>query len=510
MNQETQQSLNIGFSVDEEFDSERFIKLRLKVCHEGVCRKNYYFSQDTIDDAAPTITNIPILANVLFDEVTGQPYFGGHDMSLEDDKVDPDKIRLVYKETPIGLIPETCNYTVEEIDGVNYVFVDAYVWKEYSNYAEDVVLANPTIKLSMEIIILQYTYNSDDDRFSVDKYKYQGITLLGDQWTTGMENACATVVNFSNEKDLMLTMMEELKKTLMSCDNEINKEGGCNSLDTTLGNAKVNEETVIPEPFTEEVKVGETAEGEVNSATEEVGETSTTENFTEETTVGATLTSTEDTSTTAFTLTFTLSHEDIRTKLYAQLNARICEESEEGYRYTYIVEVFDNYFVFEESRDGVTKYYRNNYTITDNEVTIDADRVEVWSEFLTDEEKKVLDNMRQDYESLKSEVEELRAYKNSVLQAQYDTEKAEVFSQFEPLLKDVADYEELKASTEQFTIDELKTKCFALLGQKTAQFSMKTKDKSTEQMNVRFSLSSVDVETPTDDYGGLLVNRNAR
>jgi hypothetical protein len=93
-------SLATTYEIDDSFDSDKFIKMRLRVCHDGVNPNRSSFKVEDMEAAKDSIKNIPILANVIFDE-ENQPQFGGHDMVIEEDKVNEGEYRVIYKETPI-------------------------------------------------------------------------------------------------------------------------------------------------------------------------------------------------------------------------------------------------------------------------------------------------------------------------------------------------------------------------------------------------------------------------
>ena len=153
-------SLATTYEIDNSFDSDRFIKMRLRICHDGINPNSSFFEVENMEKAKDSIVNIPILANVIFDE-NNVPQFGSHDMDIEESKIAEGEYKLIYKETPIGLIPSDCNYTIEEFNDKNYVFADGYIWKSYSNYAEDIIERDKDIKLSMEILVDSFEYNSN-------------------------------------------------------------------------------------------------------------------------------------------------------------------------------------------------------------------------------------------------------------------------------------------------------------------------------------------------------------
>ena len=224
-------SLATTYEIDDSFDSDKFIKMRLRVCHDGVNPNSSCFEVENMEDAKDSIVNIPILANVIFDE-NGVPQFGSHDMLLEENKVKEGEFKLIYIESPIGLVPENCNHTIEKFNDKNYVFVDCYIWKEYSNYAQDIIERDKDIKLSMEILVDSFEYNSKDKCYKVNDYRYTGITFLNNNCGTGMENALGTTGTFelNNSKEKFIIMMEELKETLNQYNIKNNQEGGIDIL----------------------------------------------------------------------------------------------------------------------------------------------------------------------------------------------------------------------------------------------------------------------------------------
>ena len=68
------------YSVDNTYDSDRFIKLRVKVCHDGRNANGSVISKETMQTALPTIANTPVLANVVEKE-DGTFDFHGHGYS---------------------------------------------------------------------------------------------------------------------------------------------------------------------------------------------------------------------------------------------------------------------------------------------------------------------------------------------------------------------------------------------------------------------------------------------
>ena len=68
------------YETDNTFDSDKFIKMRLRVCHDGVNPNKSSFEVSDMEKAQDSLKIFQI-SNVIFDE-EGNPQFGGHDMAL--------------------------------------------------------------------------------------------------------------------------------------------------------------------------------------------------------------------------------------------------------------------------------------------------------------------------------------------------------------------------------------------------------------------------------------------
>ena len=60
-------NFNVAYDVDKQFDSDKFLKLRMRVCHDGVSPNKTNFTKETMEEANAEIEYIPNLANVKYD-----------------------------------------------------------------------------------------------------------------------------------------------------------------------------------------------------------------------------------------------------------------------------------------------------------------------------------------------------------------------------------------------------------------------------------------------------------
>lgn len=451
-------SLATTFEVDESFDSDKFIKMRLRVCHDGVNPNKSKFMVEDMEKAKDSIKNIPILANVIFDE-DGNPQFSGHDMVLEPDKVNEGEYRLIYKETPIGVVPENCNHTIEKYNGKNYVYCDAYLWKGYMNYAQDIIERDKDIKLSMEIIVDEYSYNAKEKIFNITAYRYQGITFLNKDYGTGMENALGTTGIFegNDSKEKFIIMMQELKEVLNQYDIN-NSKGGSNVDESIL--ALLNQYNVKLEDLTFSIENMSVEEIE-NKLKEEYNNIS--DNKQQE----------ESKEPEKFVKSFELSHEDIKYALY-KLLAPVEDEDNEWY---FIDIVYDDRFEY-LNWDG-TKIYRQFYKTENDVVSFVGDRIELFQERLTKEEKEELDKIRNNYSALEQEVNALKEFQSAKLAEERALAEEALFEQFSELDGN-AEFEALKSNSSKYEIAELEKECYVILGKKNLKFSTNKSNKNNK------------------------------
>lgn len=484
-----QKNFIMSFTVDKTFDSDQFIKLRMRVCHDSVSPNRTSFTKEVMEEANKTLEYIPILAHVLIDKETGKPVFGSHDAHVEEDKLNDGEYKVIYDEIPIGVVPSLAdnNCSIEEYDGLNYTYCDAYIWRDYSNYAEQLIEDAQDVKLSMEIDMQPdaISYDVEKEVYNISAYRYRGITLLNEKLGTGMKNAMATTMSFAADEDLkakMIVLMEELQQCLRDYNNQSTEEGGAEEMDNmemevtetseeiVVDNAadeEVVEEVVENDEFVEDDSVEEDTEGDEEP---EVNDEEPVEDEEQK-----------------FELRFELSHDDIRSGLYSLLWAT--------HDCAWILEVYNGYFIYEDYE--ARKYYKQSYGVEDSNIAFSGEPVEVFNEWLTGDEMEALKKLKSDYAAL---VE----YKHGMEAAELKAQKDAIFarSEYSILANDEA-FVALKADAEKYSIDELSAavkSVFADAVIKLGTFSAKVDE---PKKTVGFNFANSENEKPAKAYGGL-------
>ena len=507
--------LQMSFTVDKTFDSDQFLKLRFRVCHDGESPNHTYFTKETMEEANKSLEYIPILAHVYVDKETGKPVIGSHDMHIEEDKLNDGETRVIYDEAPIGLIPSLAdnNCTIEEYDGLNYTYVDGYVWRDYSNYAEQILEDAENNKISMEIDFDQasLSYDVEHERYNIAAYRYRGITCLNERLGTGMKNAAATTTNFSADDDIkskMIVLMEELQKCLREYDTQDSEQKGGNNMD------KLNELLAQYGKATEDVtfeieglsdeeleaKFAEMFNDNSNSDSEDGVDTGDADGDQGNDGEGSDNGDPEVPAEEKFVKTFTieLSHEDVRYALY-NLIGTYEEEDNEWYS---IRSVYDNYFYMQGW--CTNKLYKVNYTVDGSSVSLTGDRQEMFEIIVSESEKLAIDKMREDYVALEAQYNELKAFKDDYDATELKSKKDAIFSRDEyAILVDDEAFKTLMSEAENYSVEEIETKAdviFAKFVKANGEYSANNETKKPRTVGFNYNAKPSKKKTA---YGGL-------
>ena len=201
--------LPVKFEMSDEILNNNFHKVKIYVCHNGENYNGSNFSDLAIAKASKTLQNIPILAYIERDEEGNALGFGGHEIEYKlEEKNGEYYFREHYLEIPIGVIPSQNEYTIESMNGKNYVVCSGYIWKCYSNEAYDLLLDNNEQNVSMEISCNDVKY-LDNGIYDILDYEYLGVTVIGCE--PAMQNA-KVQMSFSNNNNNNKEYEEKVKE----------------------------------------------------------------------------------------------------------------------------------------------------------------------------------------------------------------------------------------------------------------------------------------------------------
>ena len=455
--------------------TQGLVPVTLQACHTELNRNMSFISDDTMTKALPSFANKPILGYIhQLDDGTYDFYT--HNISYVEDENSEDGLRIEYDERPIGVVPESCNAHLEydEEKDKKYVVVTGYIYEDYGNRAVDIIKNNGgKTKVSVEIAVNEMSYNAKEGYLNIDDMYFMGVTCLGktpdgEIVQEGMEGSNLKLDNFSAKENSMFStdisdkivdLLSNINAKLDNLSNtQFNEKGVENKMNhfdellekygKTVEDIDFDYENMTDEEldakFAELFDVVEEEEVKVDGGDEEVvvvenDETETEIVETEEVVESEEVVENHE-------LKYELSHDDVRYALYNLIAAK----SEDDYYYTWIAEVYDSKFIYQDCRDN--KFYRQKYTKDGDNVALDGDAVEVFSEWLSKDEKDALDALKADYAVLKEfkdnyDLVALRAEKSAVLDS---AEYAEI--------KDTDEFKALVSEMDNYSVEEIKVK----------------------------------------------------
>lgn len=485
------------FEVSDN-SQDGLMPVSLKACHIGKNRNQSCISEDVMRKNMNSFKGRPILGSIIKTD-TGSYEFHSHDMALNEDG------EIEYIEQPVGVISQLDEpyLQYDEEEDKTYLHVNGHIFTEYSRAAE-ILQRRKICKCSVEIAVNEMSWNCEEDYLSIDSFTFMGVTILGyeqdgvTQIEEGMKGSKITIESFSeqqnsmfanNYSDKIVDVLSRIEEKIDSLSyNKFNQKGvedemnhfeellekyGKSIEDIDFEHEGMTDEE-LDAKFAELFDVVEEVEPEVEEEVVESDEIQEEviepEEIHEEVIVENEVEVQEEVETPEekFELKYELSHDDIRMALFELLNAR----SDNGYYCAWIVEVFDDKFIYEDYEE--LKFYRQGYSKDGDNVALDGDAVEVFNEWLSKDEKDALDALKANYAELKAFKE---SYDASVLKAEKDA----VFESVEyDEIRDTEEFKQLIADAEKYSVEEIKTKAdllFASAMKKKFDFSADKSDK---------------------------------
>ncbi|WJJ55264.1 hypothetical protein QB910_000020 [Dabrowskivirus KKP3916] len=210
--------------ADVEPVNPLFSSCKIYVCYADENRNGSVLPKDVIEDAIGTIYNIPIVGR--FSEDLDD--FVDHGGKIEVTGQGADKeIKYVHTTVPYGLVPESANITWETIDDKEYLVIEgALLWT--GRYPEAQVVIDEGRPQSMEIEVVSGRFNKQK-QFVVNEFVFSALCILGDDVEPAFEDAQITAYSLNKEtfEQQFSAMLQELKFSL--------KEGGNDTLKVKEG-----------------------------------------------------------------------------------------------------------------------------------------------------------------------------------------------------------------------------------------------------------------------------------
>ena len=521
--------------TDSEDDG--LMTVYLWACHTGLNRNGSYIYEEDMKRALPSFANKPILAEIIEDS-NGELDFGTHAMEFVEDE--NGELKVNYIEKPVGIIPESNDIHLEynEEKDKNFVKTRGYIFKDYGNSAVDILERRKGVDVSVELNINELSWDAKNHWLVIKDFTFSGLTLLGQSVLPGMESARLELEDFSHYSSLDYTREIEMMKSRLSqlesqFSNKNLKEGGTQIVskfeqllakynktlkDITFEYTELSDEELEAkfkevfdeegDPSSEEGNGGEegtetpdTPESLTTSESES-DSSSSSESADDDASVSVPAGSLADDDNVAGTTTkkktndFALSLQEKVSALYELVCSTYEETDNEWYGLTCYEN--PNYVIMHGYFNG--RHYKQAYKVENDEYSLIGDRVQVFEQFLTQEEVDELDRMRANYSALveykaNAEKSEFEARKNNLIED----------SRFD-IVRETDEFKSLVAEVEKYSVEELETKLklvvadFAL-GNGNTVFSKQTSGKM-------FTIPNKTGNSVTSKYGGIFSEQN--
>jgi len=423
--------------------NEEFTLCKCYILALGKNRNKTIISEAAVQDALPTLYNIPVVGHV-FEDNEGNQRLGGHDMKLEKDADGKYKFKVLT--VPFGTVPENNEIAYEQVSESNgetksYLTCNIILWTcRYPELKETVYSEDVWFGQSMEIKakeIARGKTDADKNFVRITKFTFSGLCLLGKSddanyhYEPCFPKAQVEPVEFEQDFNFALAF-EEMKEQLALCysKNPIEEEEGLKTKNNGAADANSN--------AAEQNTVAEAALPE--SSQELV----------------------------AFAATYSVRREAIGNALrnFNVANDAVCMQ--------YFLADFDDKFVYaeryvatKESPQGKFSKGRMTYEVcADESVAVQENSfTSMLVKWLTVEENAALDRQREELATLSS-------YKAQHEKAEKERQIGEITDTFSDLAEDDAFKQVaekyMNFSAAEFDAEKFETECFAIRGKKVA------------------------------------------
>ena len=408
-------NLPVTYEVSDYVD-DRFKKVKIWIAHTGENLNYSIFTKESLEKMSETLPYVPIVGYIEKNE-EDENDFSDHRNSIT---IKDGDVNIEYMCHAYGFIPEGAKSSFEIRDGKEWLVGEGYLWTKFEKSVDIFSNSNNSKSQSMEIDNID-GFIDNEGRVNVDNARFSALCILGDNVAPGMQGSTIEMFNANSVKDEIKEMVYEFSKkgdkslekdTKEKVDEFVEEKDKEDKTDTKK--AKTDSDKKDTEEKVEDVKKNAKKEDEEakTKSKDEKDSDETDEDKKkfveedEEDTEDGEGVEIEDDKEKKFQLVFEISHDDVRRCLYKAINE---EES-----YSWIIEVFDNHFVYQketyENDVYTTKFYDRQYVMAEEKVTI-GDEVEVFSKFLTKEEFDKIDAERNRVEELETELTTLKEFK---------------------------------------------------------------------------------------------------
>lgn len=182
-------NLPTHFEEIESSNDSRFQKVKIYIAHTGENLNKSIFSREVLENMIPSLSHIPILG-LIGEKDNGDKDFRGHEknLSLEDGK-----FKIKFATHAYGFIPENNNAHFEITGGKEWLVTDGYLWTRFIDAMELFNDASGSKGQSMEVGDVE-GYTDNRGRLVFTNAVFTGLCILGDDVQPAMTGSTVSTV----------------------------------------------------------------------------------------------------------------------------------------------------------------------------------------------------------------------------------------------------------------------------------------------------------------------------
>jgi len=182
-------NLPTHFEEIESNNDSRFQKVKIYIAHTGENLNKSIFSREVLETMIPSLSHIPILG-LIGEKDNGDKDFRGHEknLSLEDGK-----FKIKFNTHAYGFVPEDNNAHFEVTGGKEWLVTDGYLWTRFIDAMELFNDASGSKGQSMEVGDVE-GYTDNRGRLVFTNAVFTGLCILGDDVPPAMTGSTVSTV----------------------------------------------------------------------------------------------------------------------------------------------------------------------------------------------------------------------------------------------------------------------------------------------------------------------------
>ncbi|MGM9544551.1 MAG: hypothetical protein ACI3T9_06155 [Romboutsia timonensis] len=471
----------------EKVNSE-FTKCSISIMGYNEIANGTKFSKENILNACPTLNYVPVIG-----------YWDDKDEDFSDHGIEyvisNDGIEENIKTTPFGVVIKDSyrfdTITMDNGEEVEYLFADCYLWNRNEKAINKV--KEGKCNQSMEISISDYVER--DNYIDITNFEFTALCILGENVTPAFSNARIKQAGKYSKDDFkaiyseMISKFEEAMKggNIVSICSKCGKEEN-----EDLKFEEIDGELLCPECInaqfegedsddSEDSSEGDNTEENTDDGVEPLADDGQQEENQDDEVEDVIVDDDESTTQSKAKKKMSLDNENMVIKYelsFDDISYKLCEKlyGMNPEYYYYLVNVYDDRFIYqreyynEMSNGYVSQLFKQQYSKVEgrDEVVFVGDPIEMFVEYLTADEVRKLSEIRTGYEKLSNdlkelevkynnaitELEDLRAYKQNIIDTEHK-EEVDLMLQGYSVLANLEGYNEIVEDKYNKDINEM-------------------------------------------------------